>query len=99
MRINDLPVTDAELDQFYGTPPSREELLMAIGAASSDFDDGELADVVICNFEPIADLIAAKNAEALGNYILHIRRQRIADMASRAVYGKPGFISAAQVMT
>ena len=98
MRINDLPVTDDELEQFYGSTPSQDELGVAIGTAASDFDDGELSDVVACHFDQISGLIAAGDALALGNYIIHLRRQRIADSASRKVYGRPGVIQASQVL-
>lgn len=98
MRVNDLPVTDDELEQFYGSTPSQSELGLAIGTAASDFDDGELGDVVACHFEQISGLIAAGDAEAIGKYLMHLRRQRIADIASRRVYGRPGVIQASQVL-
>ncbi len=98
MRSNDLPVTTDELEQFYGTTPSQDELGLAIGTAAADFDEGELGDVVACHFEQITGLIAAGDALAVGNYVMHLRRQRIADMASRRVYGRPGVIQASQVL-
>lgn len=94
----DYPTTDTELDQFYGTTPSTEEIAVAIGEAASNFDDGELGDVVALHFELIADLIAGNNPLALGNLLIQLRRQRIADMASRKVYGNVGFILASQVL-
>lgn len=74
------------------------EIQYAIGEASIAFDDGELSDVVACNYEDIASLIADKNAEAIGNYIMALRRQRIADIASVKLYGKTGFIRASEVI-
>lgn len=97
MRINDLPVTDAELDSFYGTAPSDFEVAEEIGKASSDFDEGELGDVCATAYEFIADLIAIKDAATLGNYIMFLRRQRIADIASRRIYGRVGLISEREV--
>lgn len=73
------------------------EIEYAIGAASTEFNDGELSDVVACNYEDIASLIADKNAEAIGNYIMALRRQRIADIASVKLYGKTGFIRGSEV--
>lgn len=73
------------------------ERALAIGAASSDFDDGELADVCAIAFDNIADLIAANDANGLGNYIMFLRRQRIADIASKRKYGKLGEILASEV--
>lgn len=98
MRINDLPVTDAELTQFNGTTPSTEEIAVSIGEEASNFDDAELGDVMAQNFELIADLIAGNDPIAIGNLVMQLRRQRIADMASRKVYGNVGFILASQVL-
>ena len=95
MKSNDIPVTNAELNRFYGTTPNTD---VAIGEASSDFDEGELGDVVALHFELIAELIASNDPQALGNLIIQLRKQRIADMASRKVYGRVGVIQARQVM-
>jgi len=73
------------------------EISLVIGEVSVAFDDGELSDVVACNYEDIASLIADKNAEAIGNYIMALRRQRIADIASIKLYGKTGFIRGSEV--
>ena len=78
--------------------PSQSELGLAIGEAASDFEESELGDVVACNFELIADLIASNDALAVGNLIIQLRKQRIADIASRRVYGRVGGIQASQVL-
>ena len=95
--IWDRPVSNAELEQIAGTP-SQSELGLAIGEAASDFDESELGDVVACHFQQISNLIAAGDALAVGNYVMHLRRQRIADIASRRVYGRVGVIQASQVV-
>lgn len=92
----DRPVSNAELEVAYRRP-SDEEVAEEIGKASADFDAGELGDVCAIAFEQIVDLIAAKDAKALGEYVMFLRRQRIADIASRAIYGKTGLIFAAEV--
>jgi len=96
-RINDLPVTSAELDAFYGASPSFIERQMAIGEAASNFDSGELADVVACGYEQIIQLIACNDATALGEYVMYLRRQRIAELASQKLYGRAGVINASEV--
>lgn len=94
--IWDRPASNEELARACNTP-NPEEIEEAIGAASAQIDDGELGDIVACEFDNIADLIAAGDALALGHLIMHLRRQRIADIASRAVYGYKGAINASQV--
>ena len=76
---------------------TEEEKQFQIGRASSDFDDGELADVCAIAYDNIMDLIAAKDATAVGNYMMFLRRQRIADIASKRIYGKVGMISEKEV--
>lgn len=68
-----------------------------IGAAAADIDADEIGSVVIDNFELIADCIAGEDALALGNLILQLRRQRIADIASFRMFGKHGLVKASQV--
>lgn len=94
--IWDRPASNQELARAYD-PPNPEEIDEAIGAAATQIDDGELGDIVACEFENVADLIAAGDALALGHLVMHLRRQRIADIASRAVYGYKGAINASQV--
>ena len=93
----DTPVTNSELDQFHGSGLTDNELDMEIGKAASDFERDQLADVVYSNFDQIADLIASKDAAAIGTYVMFLRRQRIAEMASKAIYGRAGVISHVEV--
>ena len=98
MRINDLPVTDAELDSFYGTTPSAFEVAEEIGKQATNLQDmGELTDALYEVEQALLDAIAAKDAEAIGNLVLKARAQRIADMASRAIYGRKGLIYSSEV--
>ena len=98
-RINDLPVTSAELDAFYGASPSFIERQMAIGEAASNFDNdpGEFADAVDCGHKQIMSLIDSNDATALGEYVMYLRRQRIAQLASQKLYGRAGVINASEV--
>lgn len=88
----DKPVTDKELDQFYGVEATEIEIAQTIGAAAAEFDAGELADVTYINFERIAEEIANGHAENIGNIIIQARKQRIADMTSTALFGRVGVI-------
>lgn len=97
--VTELPLTALERQRIE--PQSSEEVErevnLAIGAAAAEFDDGELGDVCAIAFEQIAELIASKDAVGLGNYIMFLRRQRIADIASRSIYGRVGMIFAKEV--
>lgn len=88
----DKSVTDKELDQFYGVEATEIEIAQTIGAAAAEFDAGELADVAYINFERIAEEIANGHAANIGDIIMLARKQRIADMASTALYGRVGVI-------
>lgn len=93
----DYPVTDTELDSFYGVAASKYQVDQAIGEASTKIDIVELCDAMHEYEELILDAIADQDAEALGNLVLLARRQRIAAIASRALYGKEGVIRADEV--
>ncbi len=94
---NDTPVTDKELDAIYGKAPTQIEIGMAIGKAASDFDAADLGDVVAEYFEQIAEALADGEFELVGMIVDLARRKRIANVASRAVYGIYGKIIADEV--
>jgi hypothetical protein len=91
----DEPVTNQELDQFYGREITQIDRNMAIGAAMSELDQDAYSDIAFEHWEAIADNIG--NAEAIGRIIIAARKQWIADIASRALYGKAGMIKASEV--
>jgi len=93
----DKPVTDKELDQFYGVEATEIEIAQTIGAAAAEFDAGELADIAYINFERIAEEIANGHAANIGDIIIQARKRRIADMASMAIYGRVGVIDTKHV--
>lgn len=88
----DKPVTDKELDQFYGVEATEIEVAQTIGAAAAEFDAGELADVAYINFEQIAEAVANGDIIGVGLIVVNARKQRIADMTSTALYGRVGVI-------
>jgi len=91
----DQPVTNQELDQFYGREITEIDRHIAIGAAMSELDQDAYSDIAFEHWEEIANNIG--NAEAIGNIIIAARKQWIADSASRALYGKAGLIKASEV--
>jgi len=93
--MTDKPVSDKELDQFYGKEATEIEIAQTIGAAAAEFGPGELADVAYEQFEAIADVLG--DAEAVGRIVIQFRKQWIADHASRAIFGKIGMIKPEEV--
>jgi len=91
----DKPVTNAELNQFYGKEATEIEIAQTIGAASTEFGPGELADVAYEHFEAIAEV--GSDAEAVGRIVIKFRKQWIADRASMALYGRHGVIQPHEV--
>jgi hypothetical protein len=94
---NDTPVTDSELDAIYGTAPTQTEIGIAIGKAASDFEAYDLAEAASDYFEQIAEALVNSEFELVGMIVDMARRKRIANVASRAVYGVYGKIVADEV--
>jgi hypothetical protein len=92
---NDVPPTDAELGENEDYESDLIKRDFAIGAASTEFDAGELAEVAFTHFEAIAEF--GSDAEAVGKIIIQARKKWIADRASIAVYGRTGMINANEV--
>lgn len=94
----DFPVTDSELDAFYGYAPSEFNVQQAIGAASASVGMMELTDSMLrMDEELFLDAIAAKDAKKIGELVLLARRMRIAEIASKWVYDRIGVIKESDV--
>lgn len=85
------------MDNTKDNSATEIEIAQTIGAAAAEFDAGELADVAYAEFEEIAEAIANGHAANIGDIIMLARRQRIADIASVAIYGRIGVIEAKNV--
>lgn len=84
------------LDNTKDNSATEIEIAQTIGAAATDFNAGELADIAYGAFEAIADAIS-EGPEAVGRIIMEARKQWIADAASRAIYGRVGVIKSEKV--
>lgn len=89
------PVTNKELDDSIGRPATEIDRHMAIGQASTEVDQDIYSDIAFEHSEAIADNIG--DPYMIGRIIIAARKQWIADHASRALYGKAGFIKADEV--
>lgn len=94
---NDTPVTDAELEAFYGKPVTESEILWAIERHALAFDADDLAEVVaeIAGF--ILPDLRNGFACSVGDLIQEARRETIARRVSIELYGKPDVIDAREV--
>lgn len=84
------PVTNAELDEFYGVEVNEMQIAITIGATATEADANVMAEIARDNFDAIADSIYSPYA--IGSIIIQARKQWIADAASTALYGKKGII-------
>jgi len=91
------PVTDAELDQFYGREVQQWEINEAIGRHARAFDEDDLYMIVNENFTKILDLLRNSLAGQAGLVIDDARRVTIARRASMELYGKPDVIKPSEV--
>lgn len=89
------PVTNSELNQFYGRDVAEIDRHMAIGQASTEVDQDIYSDIAFEHSEAIADNIG--DPYMIGRIIIAARKQWIADQASRALYGKAGLIKDSEV--
>lgn len=97
MRSNDIPATDAELDEFYGVPPTQAEINEAIGRHTRAFDKDDLVDIVYEEGDRLLKCFESKNWDIAGMILSNRRKQVIADRASYSLYGKRGLIKPSQV--
>jgi hypothetical protein len=96
--MSDRPVTDQELDDFYGRPPTREEIDVEIGKQATVMQDMANLAVALFNYESnFLDAVASKDAAAIGAIVLHARACRIAELASMEIYGESSMIKPSEV--
>ena len=94
---NDTPVTDAELDSFYGISPTQYEVNQAIITATRGFDCDDLSDIAM-SFGP--DLLADLADGNVHNFFSAFKQERakmIANRASIELFGKTGVIKPEEV--
>lgn len=94
---NDTPVTDAELEAFYGKPVTESEILCAIERHARAFDADDLAEVVAEQEDSILQDLRNGFAWSIGDRIKEARRETIARRVSIELYGKPDVIKAWEV--
>jgi len=101
-----LPVTDKELADHYGTPHTEVDRGLAIGWAKALFDAAELGDVIYRLYEEIEEELHHADNDLrgelvmlarIGRIVVNARNQRIADIASRRLFGETGHIKSDEV--
>jgi len=96
--IWDRPVTDKELDQFYGREVTESEIRDAIARQAAAFDANDLTEVVAENAVLILAYLQGEYFEDIGRAIDRQKRETIARRASIELYGRVGVIQASQVL-
>jgi hypothetical protein len=81
------PVTDAELDQFYGVAPSEYERDQAISDAKRGYDASDLSNDAYDCFEAINAALEDGDEMEAGRLLQAARQATIARQASRLAYG------------
>jgi len=96
---NDTPVTDAELEQFYGRPVTQPEINEAVGRHAAAFDKDDLMDVLYEHGDVIIHFLVRDDFASAGILMQRFRRETIARRASMELYGKPDVIKASEVVS
>ena len=93
------PVTNQELDQFYGTEVSQYERNQAIANAKRGYDADDLSETVFANSVAILAALEDGDEMEVGRIFQAVRKATIARIASRDAYGynQPNVITAGQV--
>jgi hypothetical protein len=96
--MHDQPVTDKELDQFYGVEVSRYKRNQAIKAAKASYDADDLSNDAYDCFQAINEALEDGDVFKAGCILNAARQATIARQASRLAYGvdQPYAITARQ---
>ena len=96
---NDIPPTDAELEQFYGRPVTQPEINEAVGRYAAAFDKDDLMNVLYEHGDRIISALAIGRPDFAGALMECYRCETIARRASMELYGKPDVIKASEVVS
>ena len=92
------PVTDKELDVFYGVEATPYERQQAVNAATRNYDRDDLIDAVDFYQKDILAALEDNDFTEVGRLFKHASRATIAARASLAIYGKTGIITAKDIV-
>ena len=92
------PVTDKELDAFYGVQPTPYERQQAINAATRNYDRDDLIDAVDFYQKYILAALGNNDLLEVGRLFQHARKSTIAARSSMDLYGKANIIKAGEIV-
>lgn len=95
--IWDKPVTNAQLDSFYGREVTNYVVCEAIGRFRNSIDARDLADVLFDKANEVIDAVWEIDEMEVGRIVTLAMKQYVADLASRECYGRTGVINASDV--
>ena len=88
--------TDRELDQFYGTPPTEEQVQESIARFTAAFDADDLVEIVSENAKTAVSFLRLSPG-VIGDWLDYLRKETIAGWVSKELYGKTGVITAKDI--
>jgi len=91
------PVTDKELNAFYGVEVKPSEIAATLDRQRKAFDVDDLVNIVYANFREINKALSEGDQCEIGNIIETEARNLIAACASHEIYGKAGMVRAVEV--
>lgn len=96
---NDVPVTDKELDQFWGKEPTQAEINESVGRHAAAFDKDDLMDAIYDQGDAVIAHLGNECPWIAGEVLQIVRKGTIARRASMELYGKPDVIKPSEVMS
>lgn len=95
--IWDKPVTNAQLDSFYGREVPPYKVSESIGRFRNSIDARDLADVLFDKANEVIDAVWESDEMEVGRIVTLAMKQYVADLASRECYGRVGVVKASEV--
>jgi hypothetical protein len=86
--IWDRPATDAQLESFYGTPPTPYEIAEVIRRYAQAYDWSDLADTCVDHEQAILTALADGNAQALFDIFHAEQVKTIKRLVDRELFGE-----------
>lgn len=94
----DKPVTDAELDQFYGSEASQDEVDVAIARHVKALDAEDIGIIACDNADYILNAIRGNEGLSVVGYVLQQNAKKlIADRVSIELFGRHGYVKSDEV--
>jgi hypothetical protein len=88
MKSNDIPVTDAELDRYYGKPLTEFDINSAMRDQLQALDSEDCAQAASDWHELILKAMGDDNAEEIGKIMMRALKEIAQERANFLLYGR-----------